>query len=126
MRMLDWKSLSPAQRRQALQRPALHQAAAVTDAARGIIEAVRRDGDAALLALTERFDAVRPASLQVSAQEFAAAERALNAQQIAAIERAIINVRRFHAAQDPKPLRIETSPGVLCERFSVPIRAVGL
>ena len=50
MRMLDWKSLSPAQRRQALQRPALHQAAAVTDAARGIIEAVRRDGDAALLA----------------------------------------------------------------------------
>ena len=126
MHMLDWKSLSPAQRRQALQRPALHQAAAVTDAARGIIEAVRRDGDAALLALTERFDGVRPASLQVSAQEFAAAERALNPQQIAAIERAIVNVRRFHAAQDPKPLRIEISPGVLCERFSVPIRAVGL
>jgi histidinol dehydrogenase len=126
MRVLDWKSLSPAQRRQALQRPALQQAAAVTDAARGIIEAVRRDGDAALLALTERFDAVRPASLQVSVQEFAAAERALTPQQIAAIERAIVNVRRFHAAQDPKPLRIEISPGVLCERFSVPIRAVGL
>ena len=35
-------------------------------------------------------------------------------------------MRRFHAAQEPKPLRIETSPGVLCERFSVPIRAVGL
>jgi histidinol dehydrogenase len=126
MRMLDWKSLSPAQRTQALQRPALQQAAAVAEAARSIIEAVRRDGDAALLALTERFDAVRPAALQVSAQEFAAAERALNAQQIAAIERAIVNVRRFHAAQDPKPLRIETSPGVLCERFSVPILAVGL
>jgi histidinol dehydrogenase len=126
MRILEWQSLSPAQRVQALQRPAQHAAGAVAEAARGIIEAVRRDGDAAVLALTERFDAVRPDSLPVTPQEFAAAERALNAQQIAAIERAIMNVRRFHAAQEPKPLRIETSPGVLCERFSVPIRAVGL
>jgi histidinol dehydrogenase len=126
MRILDWKSLSPAQRAQALQRPAQQQAAAVADSARSIIAAVRRDGDAALLELTQRFDAVRPASLQVSAREFDAAERALSPEQIAAMERAIANVRRFHAAQDPKPLRIETSPGVLCERFSVPIRAVGL
>jgi histidinol dehydrogenase len=126
MRILDWKSLSAAQRTQTLERPARHQAAAVADAARGIIEAVRSGGDAALAALTERFDAVRPAALQVTAREFDAAERALSAQQVAAIERAIVNVRRFHAAQDPKPLRIETSPGVLCERFSVPIRAVGL
>ncbi len=58
--------------------------------------------------------------------EFAAAERALNPQQHAAIERAIDNVRSFHAAQVSPPLRVETSPGVICERFSVPIRAVGL
>ena len=126
MRILDWNSLSAAQRAQTLQRPARDEAAAVADAARGIIETVRRGGDAALAELTERFDAVRPSTLQVTAREFDAAERALNAQQVAAIERAIANVRRFHAAQEPTPLRIETSPGVLCERFSVPIRAVGL
>jgi histidinol dehydrogenase len=126
MRILDWKSLSAAQRDQALQRPAQRDVASIRDAARDIIEAVRREGDSAVLALTEKFDAVRPASLQVTQQEFADAERALNTAQTAAIERAIDNVRRFHAAQGAPPLRVETAPGVVCERISIPIRAVGL
>jgi histidinol dehydrogenase len=126
MRILDWNSLSAAQRKQALRRPAQRDAAAVFRAAQSIIDRVRRDGDAAVLALTEEFDAVRPASLRVTPQEFESAERALNAAQIAAMERAISNVQRFHATQTPKPLRVETAPGVVCERFSVPIRAVGL
>lgn len=126
MRILDWKALSGTQREQALRRPAQRHAAATQLAARTIIDTVRRDGDAAVQALTEKFDAVRPASLQVTTEEFAAAERSLNAAQTAAIERAISSVRLFHAAQMPQALRVETAPGVLCERFSVPIRAVGL
>jgi histidinol dehydrogenase len=126
MRILDWNSLSIAQRREALQRPALKDAAAVDATARGIIERVRREGDAALLALTEQFDGVRLETLAVTKQEFVAAERALTSDQHGAIERAIDNVRRFHAAQTSLPLRVETAPGVICERFSVPIRAVGL
>jgi histidinol dehydrogenase len=126
MRILDWKSLSEVQRSQALQRPAQRDAASIKEAAQGIIDAVRRGGDTAVLALTEKFDEVRLDSLRVTPQEFTAAEHALNADQSAAIERAITNVRRFHAAQGSPPLRVETAPGVLCERFSVPIRAVGL
>lgn len=126
MRILEWKSLSGAQRAEALRRPALRDAPAVAEAARSIIESVRRDGDAAVLALTEKFDAARPASLQVTPREFDDAERSLNAAQLAAIDRAIANVRKFHEAQGSKPLRVETSPGVVCERISVPIRAVGL
>jgi histidinol dehydrogenase len=126
MRIQVWKSLSVAERQSALRRPAQSDAAHVTAAARGIIDAVRRDGDAAVLALTEKFDRVRPASLRVTAGEFEAAERALTAAQTAAIERAIANVRQFHAAQAAAPLRVETAPGVVCERFSVPLRAVGL
>jgi histidinol dehydrogenase len=126
MRILDWNSSSSAQRREALLRPALKDAAGVNAAARDIIERVRRGGDAALLALTEQFDGVRPDSLAVTKQEFAAAERALTSEQHGAIDRAIDNVRRFHAAQISPPLRVETAPGVICERFSVPIRAVGL
>jgi histidinol dehydrogenase len=64
--------------------------------------------------------------MRVTPQEFDDAERALNADQLAAIERAISNVHRFHAAQGSPPLRVETAPGVVCERISVPIRAVGL
>lgn len=126
MRILDWNSLSRAQQSAALQRPALADAARVSAATRDIVERVRREGDAALLALTEQFDGVRLEALAVTTREIAAAERVLTAEQHAAIERAIVNVRRFHAAQTTLPLRVETSPGVICERFSVPIRAVGL
>jgi histidinol dehydrogenase len=35
-------------------------------------------------------------------------------------------VRAFHAAQGAPALRVETAPGVICERISVPVRAVGL
>jgi histidinol dehydrogenase len=126
MRILDWKSLTASERDGALRRPAQRDAAAIKEAAQGIIDAVRREGDAAVLAMTEKFDEVRLDSLRVSQQEFSEAERALNAGQIGAIERAISNVRRFHAAQGAAPLRVETAPGVVCERISVPIRAVGL
>src|SRR5450755_1961114 len=126
MRILDWNLSSKAQQSAALQRPALKDSARVCAAARDIIERVRREGDAALRALTQQFDGARLEALAVTAEEFAAAERALTAEQHAAIERAIDNVRRFHAAQASPPLRVETSPGVICERFSVPIRAVGL
>ena len=126
MRIIDWKSLSASEQQDALRRPAQSDAAHVTATAQDIIDAVRRDGDAALVALTEKFDQARLASLRVTAEEFEAAERALSAAQSAAIERAISNVRQFHCAQVPKPLRVETAPGVVCERISVPIRAVGL
>ena len=126
MRILDWKSLSAAQRADALKRPAQRDAARITATAQDIIERVRGEGDAALLALTEQFDAVRLGELQVTPQEFEDAAGELNAEQNAAIERAISTVHRFHAAQMPAPLRVETAPGVLCERLSVPVRAVGL
>ena len=118
MRILDWKSLSAAQRADALKRPAQRDAARVTATAQDIIERVRGEGDAALLALTEQFDAVRLSTLQVTPEEFEDAAGELNAEQNAAIERAISTVHRFHAAQMPAPLRVETAPGVVCERLS--------
>jgi histidinol dehydrogenase len=87
---------------------------------------VRRGGDATLLDLTERFDGVRLGSLEVSSEEFAAAERTLSAAQHRALEVAIGTVRTFHAAQSREPLSLETAPGVRCERMSLPVRAVGL
>jgi histidinol dehydrogenase len=126
MRILDWNSLSAPERGEALKRPAQQDAAATAAAAQSIIDRVRREGDAALRALTEQFDGVRLDALQVTGREFALAEASLTADQHTAIERATDNVRRFHAAQSRAPLRVETSPGVLCERLSVPIRAVGL
>jgi histidinol dehydrogenase len=126
MRILDWNRLSAAQRHESLKRPAQRDAARIVAGVHDIIERVRREGDAALRALTEQFDRVRLDCLAVTPQEFAAAERALAPDQHAAIERAMGSIHRFHAAEIRAPLRVETEPGVLCERISVPVRAVGL
>jgi histidinol dehydrogenase len=87
---------------------------------------VRRGGDAALRELTRRLDCTDLESFEVSDQEIADAERTVGVKQHAAIDSAIANVRKFHTAQLPTPLRIETAPGVVCERIHVPVRAVGL
>ncbi|HEY5754913.1 MAG TPA: histidinol dehydrogenase [Steroidobacter sp.] len=124
--LLEWSSLSADERRVALRRPAQADTDGLHRRVSEIIKDVRARGDQALLDFTERFDGVKLKSLEVDADEFAAAEKSLNAEQRAALERAISNVRRFHEAQLSNPLRIETSPGVICERHFRPIDAVGL
>ena len=124
--LLEWSSLSADQRRAALRRPAQADADGLHRRVSEIIKDVRTRGDQAVLEFTERFDGVKLTSLEVSAAEFAAAERALSTEQRAALERAIGNVRRFHEAQLGNTLRVETSPGVVCERHFRAIDAVGL
>lgn len=124
--LLEWSGLSADERRAALRRPAQADTDGLHRRVREIIEEVRARGDRAVLDFTERFDGVKLQSLEVGAAEFDSAEQALTADQRAALERAIANVRRFHEAQLGNPLRIETSPGVICERHFRAIDAVGL
>ena len=126
MRILDWNLLDQAARRTALARPYLQSRIEATRTAAGVIERVRREGDAALLALTAQFDGVQLKSLAVPRTEFDEASRALSAEQITALKRAIANVERFHEAQVRHPIFIETEPGVRCEQILRPIAAVGL
>ncbi len=126
MRILDWKQLGSAERRQALARPAQETRADVTAFAAEVIAAVRRDGDAAVKFYTQKLDGIAVDELAVGKPEFAAARDALTHAQVGAIERAIDNVQRFHAAQMPQPMQMETMPGVKCERIIRPISAVGL
>ena len=126
MRTLNWNSLTDSERAATLRRPALRDLEATAAAAQDIINAVRQNGDAALVELTRRFDGVHLSDSRVSEQEFSAAHRALSTAQHAAIDTAISMVHTFHAAQSAAPLRVETAPGVVCERITVPVRAVGL
>ncbi|HTX06573.1 MAG TPA: histidinol dehydrogenase [Steroidobacteraceae bacterium] len=126
MRILDWESLSAGERRAALARPAQAARADVDTLAREIIANVRADGDEALRAYSRRFDGAQLQSLAVSPQELSQAERAVTSEQRAALERAIDNVERFHRAQQPEGMTLETMPGVRCERVIRPISSVGL
>ena len=126
MRILDWNSLDESGRRAALARPNALSREEVSRTVHDLIAQVRLDGDRALRELTLRLDGAELASLEVSSDEFEDARRALRTEQIAALERAIANVQRFHQAQAPKPLLLESEPGVRCEQVIRPIANVGL
>lgn len=126
MRILDWSALSREERRSVLRRPAQAEAATLNARVQAIISDVRARGDEAVLDYTRRFDCATLERFEVSDAEFAAAERALTSGQHVAIRRAIANVRAFHEAQRCEPLVVTTSPGVVCERHSRAIDAIGL
>ncbi|MEZ5475606.1 MAG: histidinol dehydrogenase [Steroidobacteraceae bacterium] len=126
MQILDWQALNPAARRTVLARPAPEARAAIAATVAAIVAKVRAAGDAALLSYTQQFDGVALAELFTTPAEFARARESLGKEQHTALERAIANVSRFHAAQQLAPLSLETEPGVICERITRPIDAVGL
>jgi histidinol dehydrogenase len=126
MQLRIWKELSAAERARVLRRPALSLDDRVREAVAAIIARVRGDGDHALVELALELDRAKITTLEVTADEVDAAESALTVEQKAAIRAAAANIERFHAAQVPAPLRVETAPGVACERLTRPIERVGL
>lgn len=126
MKRIDWNALAVSARDAALQRPPSLRSGELRRAVARIVEQVRADGDATLRALTRKFDGVELGELRVSEAEFAEAEAAIHGDARAAIDEAHARIRRFHEAQQPQALRVETAPGVICERISRPIAAVGL
>jgi len=126
LKIHDWSRLDPAGRRELLRRPAQRDQEETFAGARLIVERVRQEGDSALLAFTEKHDKVRLESLAVPAAEFDDAATALSPNEKRAIDTAIGTVRAFHEAQATPPVRLETAPGVLCERVDVPLQAIGM
>ena len=96
------------------------------DTVRGIIDRVRAEGDAAVLALEEQFDKVKLTSLAVSDDEWQEAETLLSDELKTAIRLAKENIEAFHAAQRFEGKKVSTQPGVTCWQKAVAIEKVGL
>nr|WP_086940222.1 histidinol dehydrogenase [Thaumasiovibrio occultus] len=126
MKTVVWQSLSKEQQAGLLQRPAIMEGANITAAVSSVIEQVQTEGDAALKALTAKFDKVELDSIRVSPQDIKAASGRLSEQMKQALQAAYANISAFHKAQRPKPVQVETQPGVLCEQVTRPINDVGL
>lgn len=97
------------------------------DKVRPIIEAVRSNGDAALIDCGRRLDGVTVEHFDIRAgeAEFTAAYQALEDEVIEAIRFAADNIRRFHETQKPRAMWWqEMSPGVMAGERHVPIDAV--
>jgi histidinol dehydrogenase len=123
---LTWSELDAAAQERVLLRPAVTTNPDIAERVAEIIATVRNGGDDALRELTAKFDGVTLDSLRVDDAEAAAAEAEIGTEARTAIAVAIANVEKFHAAQLTDPIRVETAPGVVCERISRPIQAVGL
>lgn len=95
-----------------------------------IIEAVRTEGDAALVRLGREFDkaeSLSAATLKASEAEFDAAFDAVDDEVIAAIRHGIENIRGFHEEQAPEPMWLkEIRPGAFAGDRFLPIASVAL
>ncbi len=126
MKPLVWKNLSASARAAALQRPAQSAQPEIAATVEEIIAQVRREGDKGLRKLGKKFDGADLAPRQVSVAEFSAAEKSLSRAEKSALQTAYRNLKRFHVAQRSAPVRVETMPGVVCEKVIRPIGSVGL
>ncbi|EKS7792274.1 histidinol dehydrogenase [Edwardsiella piscicida] len=124
--LIQWDDCSPEQQQRLLQRPAIASAAQISASVETIIAQVRRDGDAALHRLSQRFDREAPAILRVSRQTRDAAGDSLPDALTRAMRQAAENIEAFHYAQRPAPVDVETQPGVSCRQVTRALDSVGL
>ena len=98
----------------------------VADIVSDIIATVQRDGDAALFALTEKFDKAKLTSLQVSAEERAEALAEIEPKFLEVLRHAAANIRRFHERQVRNSFILNEENGVVVGQKIIPIDRAGL
>ena len=98
----------------------------VTDIVAGIIDQVSKDGDKALIELTEKFDKVKLKAVQVSRDEIDDAYEKVDPILVEELENAAFNIQRFHEMQVPDDLWLrEVEPGITLGVKSTPLERVG-
>ena len=122
MKTYTYNQLSEEDINQLCQRPKM-DFESVFKTVRPIINSVRDQGNEAVLNYTKQFDGVAPSPLVINPAE---QKVEIEADVQEAIDTAFQNIYRFHKAQLPMPLEVETMPGVTCRRVARPIEKVGL
>jgi histidinol dehydrogenase len=98
----------------------------ITATVADILTEVKNRGDRAVIEYNTRFDGYSKDNFEVSAQEMKEAITILPDNLKEAIIQASKNITLFHKKQLVDQQPVETMPGVLCWRKSVPIEKVGL
>jgi histidinol dehydrogenase len=127
MKTIDLRGSQPnrADYARAVPRAAVDVSAAVPVAERLVTE-VRRDGIAAILDQSERFDGVRPSAVRMSPEQIGSAVEGLPAEVRDALELSIDRVRRASAAQVPPAAETVIGPGARIVQRWQPVARAGL
>ncbi|CDG17226.1 histidinol dehydrogenase [Xenorhabdus doucetiae] len=124
--LIRWQACTPEQQKILLTRPAIAASGDIAATVKQILETVKTGGDQALQEFCQRFDKTTVETIQLSADKVNAAVARLSPEIKQAMQLAMNNIRRFHEAQKPAEVDIETVPGVRCQQITRPIDSVGL
>lgn len=123
---IRWSSCHANEQKALLTRPAIAASTNISAAVTQIIEQVKARGDSALIEFSQRFDKTAISTIRVSQDAVEQAATRLDDNIKIAMQTAISNIRRFHEAQKPAAIQVETQPGVVCQQITRPIDSVGL
>ncbi len=109
----------------ALKRP-VFETRQLEESVKQIIRQVQEIGDKAIIELTSKFDNVQINNLKVPPDSIYDSEKFIDAELKTAMRIAAENITKFHKAQMPQVISVETTRGINCWQKSVPIEKVGL
>ncbi|MDW3208296.1 MAG: histidinol dehydrogenase [Reichenbachiella sp.] len=113
----DWDKLT--------KRPALKQQN-LQQLVNEVFQAIQEEGDRAVLSYTKIFDKAEVETLKATPEELASAGNRISDDLKAAIRLAGANIEKFHRAQTPQVVEVETVPGVKCWQEVRSIERVGI
>lgn len=126
MKTFIWSDMDDAARKDALSRPTGLSDPTLISSVRDIMETVKTGGDKALLEYTSKFDKVTLDNLRIPQEDLKAAWKSLPDDAKNAINTARKNIKKFHQAQIPQDIEVETTKGVVCRREARAIETAGL
>lgn len=126
MKTYYWNTLSDLEKEKALSRPDGLNDPDLISRVHDIMQAVKMNGDKAVLDYTSAFDGIRLDALRIPETALKSAWDALPEDQKNAIKTACLNITKFHTAQKPEDIEVETMPGVVCRRETRALETAGL
>ena len=121
-----WNELSACEKEETLTRPAQSSNDKVEAIVKDIIANIRKDGDKALKEYSVKLDHFLGENIELSSQEIEEACSRVDGDLKQSIEIAYKNIYKFHKAQTPSHVDLETFPGITCQTRTHAIDAVGL
>ncbi len=98
----------------------------VSDIVKDIIATVRKDGDTALKAYSEKFDHVELSDFLVTEEEKEAALKKVEPEFLSILKETAANIRAFHEKQVRQSFIMADKPGVILGQRVLPLERVGL
>lgn len=126
MEVKVWNKLNEAEKIAALTRPAQSSSDKVQGIVENIISRIQKEGDQALFEFSKTLDRYEGDHLELTQAEITDACSRVDSELKTAIDTAYENIKKFHAAQTPHTVKLETYPGIVCETHTHPIDSVGL